>query len=122
MSEIPTIADLNRELLDYSHKLDEALDELAKQSRTWATAKRDQLKAEARAYAAAKAEGIDTEAGRSRVVRDRTIDERFAADMADALKESAALAVRARMTQISARQSVGSGTRTEMQMAGRFNT
>lgn len=120
MTDLTTPAQVNAALLDYSRKLDEALDELSKQSRSWAEAKRDQLKAEAAAYAQAKAEGVDKETGRQRVVRDRTIEERFRADMAEALKESAALAVRARMVQISARQSIGSVTKTEMQMAGRL--
>lgn len=115
-----TPADHTKELLRLSRSLDTALDDLSSRSVEWARAKDTLRRAEARQYAVAKSEER-TEAARSRYVTDHTLDEAFAADMADALKNSAAKAVQARIAQLSAGQTIGSGLRAEMNMAGRYS-
>ena len=113
-----TPADHTAELLRLSGLLDKALSYLSKKAAEWAKAEDALRRAEAVQYA--HAHDLKSEAAKERYVKDNTLDEASAVDMAEAMKNAATLAVKARIAQLSAGQSVGNVLKEEMKMSGRY--
>lgn len=114
-----TPADHTAELRRLSGLLDKALAYLSTKAAEWASAENELRRAQATQYAIAK-HHEKTEAARRQYVTDHTLDEAQAADMAEAMKNAATLAVKARIAQLSAGQSVGNVLKEEMRMSGRY--
>lgn len=113
-----TPADHTAELLRLSGLLDKALAYLSAKAAEWAKAEDALRRAEAVQYAIG-AQELSSEAARERFVKNNTLDEAAAVDSAEAMKNAATLAVKARIAQLSAGQSVGNVLKEEMRMAGR---
>ena len=106
----------NRELLDASHRLDDALTELDGRTREWAEADRAWRRARAESYARQK--GFPgTVPEKEAVVEMETADGRYEAQLAEGLKVSALEAVRSRRTQLSAIQTLVSLSKAEAELA-----
>lgn len=121
MSDLITPAQLTKALIEKSRLLDQALENLTQTVYEWADAKNDLRRAEAREYVIAATQ-VKSEAARTRLVEQATMDEAHCVDLCEGKKMAAKLAVEARMSQLSAGQTIGSAVKTEMQMAGRYAT
>jgi hypothetical protein len=115
--EIITPKNLTQELLRLSRLLDEAHDELIKQSHEWAVRENEYRLAKASAHLASSG----TVDERRAYCDKATSQERLAAHLAEGLKVAALEAVRSRRAQLSALQSVGNAVRSEIEMAGRYS-
>lgn len=100
-------------MLAASRELQGLIDEHPKLVRAEAEADRSSKLAQASAYLASSG----TVAERQAHVDKATIDEQFAAKMAEGLRKSNELAIKAAMARLSALQSVASATREELRLA-----
>ena len=104
-----TPAQLNSQLMDLSHEVGKAVNEVRQRSLQYADADR----AYKRAYAEAYLDASGTIAERERTADLESLEARYALKGAEGLMRSADLALRAKMAQLNALQSVASSVRQE---------
>lgn len=103
--------ELNTAMVEKSREVDLALDEYRRYNRQWAEAENVSRKKQAQAYAFVKGKTVPE----TRALIDLECDEELSqALLADVLRNSAKEALRARMSQLSALQSMASALREEL--------
>lgn len=121
--DLPTPAELVREMQRLSRELDKGLGYLHEVCQLWAVAEDAYRMARARAHLQAAdalaAEGVDrpTVDEKRAWVDSQTSAERVEAHLQGAMRDAAREAVRSRRTQISALQSAANAVRAEIEMA-----
>jgi len=117
MTDLITPHELQRAMLAKSREVDEALEDYRTRNLAWVEA--DRASRVARNTALLSTEGtVGERTAKAEQAADGPI---YAERMAAALRDSAKEALRARLAQLSALQSLATTVRTEMQMAGRYD-
>lgn len=113
-SGLVTPAELNTAMLDKSAQVDEALDQYREANREWVNADRTARIARAQAYLVSKGKTV---AEREAFVEIECDSETFEEHRLDSLRNGAKEALRARLAQLNALQSMASAIREEMRLA-----